>query len=126
MVRILFADSKKYVSKNIQHQLNMLGYDVHACSDGIQVMEVYDDFKPDITFQDIDLFKKSGEECLTEIKKRDSKSIVIMTSTFPGEEYEVEFNIKVLALKEKGADGFLLKPILKDQVLRKINEMIKG
>ena len=125
MIKVLFADSKIYVARKIQQQLSAEGFQIQSCTDGLQVMEVFHKFKPDITILDLDLFKKSGEQCLEEIKKIDPRSIVVMTSIYPGENHEVEFNIKVLSLKEKGADGFLLKPIKKGQLIKKIRDLLR-
>ena len=83
---------------NLEHE----GYEVKTANDGVQGVEAFKLYSPDIVLLDIMMPKKDGWQVCREI--REISSVPIMMLTAKGEVFD-----KVLSL-ELGADDYLIKP----------------
>ncbi|HAR62883.1 MAG TPA: hypothetical protein DF296_09695 [Candidatus Margulisbacteria bacterium] len=107
---ILFVDDHKFIIRNLRNKLEAIGYKVYSAYNGQEAVDEYFKIKPDIVFLDVVMPVKDGITALKEIKRIVPTSKIVMMSGL-GFDDEIAENIKILGLVEKGADGFLIKPV---------------
>ncbi|MBQ7290179.1 MAG: response regulator transcription factor [Clostridia bacterium] len=100
--KILMIDDDSNICESVKLYLEHEGYDVKTANDGIQGVEVFKIYDPDIVLLDIMMPKKDGWQVCREI--REISDVPIMMITAKGEVFD-----KVLSL-ELGADDYLIKP----------------
>lgn len=84
-LRVLLADESSTIKKVIQLSLHDFGVEVKSVSNGLDVIPVLENFKPDIVFVDVLLSKKTGYEVCSEIKSHplhQNVPIILMWSGF--------------------------------------------
>lgn len=96
----------------------------HVVTDGVEALDFLyqrgdyaDVSRPDIMFLDWHFPKKSGKEILTELKndtKLRSIPVVVLTGTEP--------ELDLLECEEPGADAYVLKPLVPDDLIRIVEE----
>ena len=92
----------------------MLGYimkSVDVARNGKEGLELIHAENPDIVITDIEMPVMNGLELLREIKKTHPQKIVIVVTAFQDE-----------AQQAKEADAVLIKPVLKDDLKKKLQE----
>ncbi len=117
---VLIVDDSHKTADFFAELLRAEGYHVDVAYDGQEALEYFDLNRPDITFMDLIMPIMDGEKALVEIKKKSPESKIIMMAS-PLSSDEVLFNIQLLSLKEKGANGFIQKPYTLEQLISKIN-----
>jgi DNA-binding response OmpR family regulator len=100
--KILMIDDDLNICESVKLYLEHEGYDVKTANDGVQGVEAFKLYSPDIVLLDIMMPKKDGWQVCREI--REISSVPIMMLTAKGEVFD-----KVLSL-ELGADDYLIKP----------------
>ncbi|MBQ8404018.1 MAG: response regulator transcription factor [Clostridia bacterium] len=100
--KILMIDDDSNICESVKLYLEHEGYDVKIANDGIQGIDAFKVYDPDIVLLDIMMPKKDGWQVCREI--REISSVPIMMITAKGEVFD-----KVLSL-ELGADDYLVKP----------------
>jgi DNA-binding NarL/FixJ family response regulator len=92
---------------------------VGVCSDGIQASEQIPKLQPDVVLMDINLPGKNGIECVAELKRVLPETEFIMLTTY--DDTELIFN----ALRS-GACGYLLKRSAPEELIRAIQDTMRG
>ena len=100
--KILMIDDDSNICESVKLYLEYEGYDVKVANDGVQGVEAFKLYAPDIVLLDIMMPKKDGWQVCREI--REISDVPIMMITAKGEVFD-----KVLSL-ELGADDYLIKP----------------
>ena len=100
--KILMIDDDLNICESVKLYLEHEGYEVKTANDGVQGVESFKLYSPDIVLLDIMMPKKDGWQVCREI--REISSVPIMMLTAKGEVFD-----KVLSL-ELGADDYLIKP----------------
>jgi DNA-binding response OmpR family regulator len=100
--KILMIDDDLNICESVKLYLEHEGYEVRTANDGVQGVETFKLYSPDIVLLDIMMPKKDGWQVCREI--REISSVPIMMLTAKGEVFD-----KVLSL-ELGADDYLIKP----------------
>jgi DNA-binding response OmpR family regulator len=100
--KILMIDDDSNICESVKLYLEHEGYDVKVANDGVQGVEMFKIYAPDIVLLDIMMPKKDGWQVCREIRKM--SGVPIMMITAKGEVFD-----KVLSL-ELGADDYLIKP----------------
>ena len=90
---------------------------VCEASDGVEAVEAYLDYKPDIITLDITMPHLNGNEALKQIIKADSDANVIMI-TAAGQEN------KIIDALKAGAKRFITKPFSESDILKNVNEVL--
>jgi len=110
MAKVLLAEDDKTMISLLKTLLGMEGYEVVALDVNADVPAAVIQEKPDFLFMDVHLGKQSGTEIMDKIRKNPELADlrVIMTSGL---------NVKDECLK-RGANHFLLKPFMPDDLLR--------
>lgn len=100
--KILMIDDDSNICESVKLYLEHEGYDVKIANDGVQGIDAFKIYDPNIVLLDIMMPKKDGWQVCREI--REISSVPIMMITAKGEVFD-----KVLSL-ELGADDYLVKP----------------
>ena len=100
--KILVVDDDSNVCELLKMYFTSEGYDVKTAADGIEGLNYFKLFDPDLVLMDIMMPKKDGWQLCREIREISSKPIIMVTA-------KSEVFDKVLGL-ELGADDFVVKP----------------
>ena len=120
-IDILIAEDNHLALKSTLHKLQqndrirVLGFAVN----GIELLELLTQNKPDIVLMDIQMPKMDGIECTAQLKKLYPHIKVIMLTTFDDDEQIFD---AILA----GASGYLLKEENADYLSQSISETMMG
>ncbi len=116
--RVLIIDDEIRLAKNIGAYLSRYAFDVQVANSGLEGLEVFASFMPDIVLLDFKLPDIDGLEVLGRLRTFDAGANVILMSGQGSTE------VAVLAMKA-GACDYLSKPlVLKD--LKTMLERIAG
>ncbi len=117
--KVLIADDQLLIRQFLKTMLHENGFDVVGeAVDGTEAVTLYERLCPDIVCLDISMPKMDGIRTLEEIKSKHPQTVIIMISAFSTME-------KVSDAIAKGANGFIVKPLTAEKVLKTINECIK-
>lgn len=119
MERILIVDDSKTSRKFLKNMLIGAGFEVVAeAIDGIDGIEKYKEFKPDVVTMDITMPNLDGIDAVTEIMRIDPAAKIIMV-TAAGQKNNV-----VEALK-RGAVDFVQKPFDAEVIVEVIKKAME-
>src|SRR5687767_6558833 len=120
-IRILIVDDhfivRRGLSESLKRERDMSV--IGEASTGQQAIDAYREHRPDIVLMDLRLPGMSGAEATATICGEFKQAGVIMLTTFDGDE---EIRQALLA----GARGYLLKNILRDELLTAIRAVHSG
>ena len=117
MKKVLICDDALVMRMVIRKEIEKLGFEVVAeASDGEEAVELYKEYKPDITTMDITMPKKSGIVALQEIMAFDKNAKVVMLSAMGQEEWVKQSTIA-------GARNFIVKPFTPDKLHEVLNKL---
>ena len=117
MKKVLICDDALVMRMVIKKEIEKLGFEVVAeASDGEEAVELYKEYKPDITTMDITMPKKSGIVALQEIMAFDKNAKVVMVSAMGQEEWVKQ---SIIA----GAKNFIVKPFTPDKLHEVVNKL---
>lgn len=110
MAKVLLAEDDPTMVSLLKTLLNMEGFDVVALDVNSDVPAAVQREKPDVLFMDVHLGQQSGMEILESIRKDLdlAGTRVVMTSGLDKKEECIR----------RGADAFLLKPFMPDDLLK--------
>ncbi|MBW4027755.1 response regulator [Acidipila rosea] len=120
-IRIMVVDDHHIVRQGLvallktTHEINV----VAEASDGLQAIELYRRFRPDVTLMDLRLPKMSGVEAIGLIRQENSAARVIVLTTFDGDE-------DIYRALQAGARGYLLKGVDTDELMEAIRSVHAG
>ena len=117
MTKILVIDDDVNICDLLHMYLVKEGYDVKTSNDGIEGMNTFRAYDPDLVLLDIMMPKKDGWQICREIREQ-SQTPVIMISA-KGETID-----KVLGL-ELGADDYIVKPLDMKEVFARIKAVLR-
>jgi len=114
---IMIVDDAAFMRATLKDVITKAGFEVVAeAVNGMDAVEKYKTFKPDIVTMDITMPEMDGLEALKQIKELDANAKVIMCSAI-GQQANVMESIKV------GAKDFIVKPFQPDRVIEAINRV---
>lgn len=117
VTKILIADDSKFMRGILSKILNKEGFEeIIEARDGKQAIQLFKDKKPDITFMDIMMPKKSGLQAIMEIIKENPKAKIVIVSSLDKSRYEE-------ILKDYSLVDFVLKPFKGEDIK---NALIKA
>lgn len=112
MKSVLIVDDAAFMRMSLKLLLEKNNFIIAGeAEDGIDAVERYKEFRPDIVTMDITMPKMNGIEALKEILKFDQKAKVIMISAM-GQEKHVKEAIVA------GAKNFIVKPYKEEHILK--------
>ncbi len=108
---VLYVEDEESIRSEVAHfLLRRVGRLITACN-GEEGLALFIEHHPDMVLTDIQMPIKSGIAMAEEIKKRDRATPVIFTTVFEESTY-------LLQAIDLGADGYILKPIILDKLLK--------
>ncbi|WP_420585705.1 response regulator [Ruegeria sp.] len=116
-MRVLAAEDNRTNQLILQKMVKDLNIDLHFASNGLEAVECYQDFDPDLIFMDISMPKMDGKQATAEIRRREIETgrhvpIVALTAhAMAGDDQ---------GILSAGLDHYLTKPLQK----RRIHQMI--
>jgi two-component system phosphate regulon response regulator PhoB len=116
--KILLAEDDFTMVSLLQTLLKMEGYDVAVMTPDADVLDALRAEHPDVLLMDVYLGNQSGLEILGEIRKSpDTRDVRVVMSSGA--------NVKEECLR-RGANGFLPKPYMPDDLITILKQAIKS
>ena len=115
--KILIVDDDSNISELLKMYFENEGYDVKIANDGVEGLNYFKIFEPDLVLLDIMLPKKDGWQVCREIREMSSKPVIMITAK--GEVFD-----KVLGL-ELGADDFVVKPFDMKELSARVKAVLR-
>lgn len=116
VAKILTIEDSAFERKVIIDLLRESGYeDIVEAKTGEEGLEVYEREKPDLVLLDLRMPGMQGMEVLKALKKKDAKVIVVSI---------VRKQETVDDVMRLGADGYLFKPVTKDNLIPPIKKVL--
>ncbi|ACS78923.1 response regulator [Maridesulfovibrio salexigens] len=116
-LRVLVAEDSAPVRLVLKTYLGKLGIRPSFAEDGREALSLLSEKHFDMAFMDVHMPEMDGTEVVTEIRKKGMKIPVIAMTTGDNP------NLLTHCL-ECGYNGILLKPIMKEDVFRKVKEFL--
>ncbi|MBU1691969.1 MAG: PAS domain S-box protein [Gammaproteobacteria bacterium] len=110
--RVLMVDDDPLLLEAQAAMLRSVGMEVHALSQPLQIMEVLNNFAPDVVVLDVYMPEASGLELAAVLRERDEQlhlPILFLSA-------ETDITQQLLALN-LGGDDFLVKPVQPDHLI---------
>ncbi len=117
-MKILFIDDEDFIREESVEYLSFHCNHVYQAYDGLDGLEMYKKFKPDIIITDIKMPKLNGIDMIKEIRKNDQTTKIIVATAFLETSY-------LLEAVELGLVKYLVKPIMEDKLLPVLNSCIE-
>ena len=115
--KILVVDDDANICDLLRLYFTNEGYEVKTAMDGVEGVNSFKMYVPDIVLLDIMLPKKDGWQVCREIRESSSKPVIMITAK--GEVFD-----KVLGL-ELGADDFVVKPFDMKELSARIKAVLR-
>ena len=115
---ILVADDEALARQSLVEILREEGYEVHAAEDGAAALQVLDEFEVDLVLTDLKMPGVDGVEVLKRVRETRPQTMVMLMTAYAS----VETVVEALRL---GAQDYLLKPLLLDDVLNKVRRSLE-
>ena len=118
-MKLLIVDDSSIMQRTIQKNLN--DYDleiVGTASNGSQAIELVKTYKPDVITMDITMPEMDGIKCLENIMTIHPTAKVMMITALSDK-------LTGLQALEKGARGFIYKPINSENLTRALDKLLK-
>jgi DNA-binding response OmpR family regulator len=119
MHTILVADDDEDLIQALNFTLSQNGYQVIQARDGAETIVKTLELKPDVILLDIMMPHLDGFSACRELKNREeTKDVPIIMLTAKGEIEDIKTAFKA------GANDYVVKPFMMEQVLEKIEEFL--
>jgi len=117
MRKILVLEDNVDINEIITNILNDQGYTVYSSFDAFHALKVFNTEEIDCVITDLMLPLMSGEQFISEIRKRSNVHIIIISA-------KVDTSSKLEGLRI-GADDYLYKPFLEEELILKVDNLFK-
>ncbi len=119
-VRVLVVDDRETNRQFLSRMLSMAGFSIREAANGLEAIEQFRTWHPRIILMDMSMPVMSGYEALQAIKKtpegRQTVVIAVTASAFHDDRQKI---------LEAGADGYLSKPFLEEDLLETIGRLAR-
>lgn len=115
--RVLVVEDDVDSAAILEAYLRRDGFDVEIAKDGVQAIDLYTNWNPDLVLLDIMLPRLSGTEVLSRIRRSGDTPVIMVTAL--GDEPE-----KLGALKY-GADDYVVKPYSAKEVVARVHAVLR-
>ena len=120
-IRILVVEDHNVVRQGLVALLNTVPdmEVVKEASNGLQAVELFRQYQPDVTLMDLRLPVMSGVDAIRQIRSEFSSARIIVLTTFDGDE-------DIYRALQAGARGYLLKDMFGDELMESIRAVHAG
>jgi len=101
---ILYVEDEPNIQKNMKEYLDGYFKRVYTASDGLEGLQLYETYRPDVLMLDIDLPKMDGLSLARAIREHDKSVSIIMLTAFTDKE-------KLLKATELKLVKYMVKPL---------------
>ena len=115
--KILVVDDETGICDLLKIYFEKEGYEVKTAGDGVEGINYFKMYEPDLVLLDIMLPKKDGWQVCREIREISSKPVIMITAK--GDVFD-----KVLGL-ELGADDFVVKPFDMKELSARVKAVLR-
>jgi len=123
---IMTVDDEEDFRNILRIKLESSGFSVIEASNGKEALKVLETNQPDVILLDMTMPEMGGIETLFSIKENDKiKNIRVIILTGKGDPREEVININRKFAQESGAFDYLRKETDLDQIVEKINYILK-
>jgi CheY-like chemotaxis protein len=106
-MKILLVEDTSLLVKMLKRRLSKMGADVFVCENGLEAVEQFENFSPDLILMDMHMPVMDGYAATKEIRDRGySGKIAALTASVMSSD--------VPKAIQAGCDAFIAKPIQKD------------
>jgi DNA-binding NtrC family response regulator len=116
--RVLIVDDEEIIASTLQEFLQGEGYDVAVASDAHSALASIEKFEPDLALCDVQLPGSDGLELLEKLLRLRPELLVLIITAYATVESAV-------AAFRKGAHDYLMKPVIFDELLTKLDRLIR-
>ncbi|MDD2566027.1 MAG: response regulator transcription factor [Candidatus Gracilibacteria bacterium] len=117
MQKILIIEDDEGILNSLELYFKQSEFEVMLCDNGLDAMDKFKQFEPDLIILDINLPGKDGITIAGEIRETSSTPIIILSAR--GREED-----KVMAL-DLGADDYVSKPFSPRELLARVKSVLK-
>ncbi|MCX6281453.1 MAG: response regulator [Bacteroidetes bacterium] len=118
-MRVLVVDDKEPNRKLLMKMLCAVGFTMQSASNGMEAIEKFKSFKPDLIMMDMFMPELDGFEAIKAIRRlpggKETKIIAVTASVFEEDKHHI---------LESGADEFIKKPFREHEIFDKISERL--
>ena len=115
--RVLIVDDEDVIAGTLQEFLAGEGFDVSVAGDLVSALKTAEKFEPELVLCDVQLPGGDGLELVDALLKIRPETLFIMITAYATVENAV-------AAFQRGAQDYLIKPVLFDELLTKINRLL--
>lgn len=115
--KILVVDDDVNICESLRVNLVSEGFQVIIANDGLEAINFFNMYDPDLVLLDLMLPKKDGREVCREIREISNKPIIVVTAK--------DTTVEKVVLLELGADDFLVKPVDKNELSARIKAVLR-
>lgn len=116
--KILLLEDDPNLGFILSEHLEMNGFTVHLCTNGMDGTAVYQKQKPALCLVDVMMPKKDGFAFVKELRRSDQQTPVVFLTAKSLKEDRIE-GLKI------GADDYITKPFSMEELLLRINAVLK-
>lgn len=120
-IRILIVDDHAMLREGItallssETDIEIVG----EAADGIEAVDSYDRFQPDVMLLDMQMPRQDGEATIRIVRERHPQARIVVLTTYDGD-------VQASRALKAGASGYLLKSSLRHELLDTIREVYAG
>ncbi len=116
--RILVVDDDPSISRLIEFNLKLAGYEVHCVYDGQAVFESLKDFRPSLIVLDLMLPLMDGIQVCQKLRAQNNHTPIIMLTAL------ADLSDKIVGL-DNGADDYMTKPFSPQELISRIQSILR-
>jgi len=117
MAKLLIADDNKQITSVLAEYAKKEGHSVELASDGVETIEKFKSFDPDLILLDVMMPRLDGFEVCRDIRRESNVPIIMVTAR--GEDFE-----KIMGL-DIGADDYIVKPFSCAEVMARVRAILR-
>jgi CheY-like chemotaxis protein len=102
MTSLLIVDDNAAMRRLIKDMVSGLASSIYECTDGVQALDVYERFRPDLIFMDIEMVEMDGLTATRQIIAAHPDTKIVMVTKYGSERLRE-------AARQAGACGYVLK-----------------
>ena len=115
--RVLVVEDDAEIADVLRRSLRQEGYNVRSAADGVEALDLADDFVPDLIVLDLGLPRLDGMEVCRRLRSGGDVPILILTA-------RAELADRVEGL-DGGADDYLVKPFELRELLARVRALLR-
>ncbi len=116
-MKILVVDDERQITRVLRTSLQSHGYEVAVAQDGLEALEVYEQFGPDLVITDLSMPEMDGVELTRELRSLGDTPVIVLS-------VREQDATKILAL-DSGADDYVTKPFSMPELLARVRAQLR-